>query len=139
MKRPDLVLLVALALLLLASLGFFAWAWQTAAKRDAVRFRNEMIDKMMRQKEQAAQSIQQGIAAADYRTIETGIARLRDLAVAADWYAAEASYRQHSDEFRQTLEELAQSAREQDLEATRQSYADLRVTCANCHALNRRP
>jgi len=136
MNRGDWILYAALGVLLLTSVGFFTWAWRAAAERDAVPFRDEMIDKMMRQKEQAAQAIEQGIGQRDYKRMEAGIVRLRDLAIAADWYAADAIYRQHSDDFRQTLNRLDRSVQDRDLEATRRSYAELRVSCVNCHELN---
>ena len=127
MKRGDWILYVALGVLLLTSIGFFTWAWQAAAKRDAVPFRDEMFDKMMRQKEQAAQTIEQGISQSDYRRMETGIIHLHHLPVPADWYAADALYRQNSDDFRQTLDRLDRSVQERDLEASRRAYAELRA------------
>ncbi len=136
MKRGDWLLYAALGVLLLTSIGFFAWAWQAAVRRDADPFRAEMIDKVMREKEQAAQTIEQAIEKSDYRRIEVGIVRLRELATAADWYAADDLYRQHSEAFRATLDRLNRSVQDRNLDAVRQTYAELRVTCSACHAQN---
>lgn len=136
MKRGDWILYAALGVLLLTSLGFFTWAWRAAARRDAVPYRDGMINIMMRQKDQAARTIEQGIERTDYRRMEAGMARLRELAVAADWYADDALYRRHSDAFRQTLDRLNRTVQDRNLEAVRRTFAELRVTCSECHELN---
>ncbi len=138
MKRPDLILCAILGGLILGLVVLFVWAWRESERRDVTPFRDEMMVKMMRRKQETSDGIEKALRQSRFRAVEAGVERLRELAVVADWYVEKEAYRVHSNDFRVALDRLDQSAQQRDLTAATTAYRQLQASCVDCHDLTGR-
>ena len=110
-------------------IGIFAWLWRVAARHDASPSRHGLGIQLMKMKTQSMADLRDGLATTDYRQLEDGIARLREVNDAANWYL----YGEAGADFRRALERFSGDVQSRDLSRAESSYEELTASCVACH------
>jgi hypothetical protein len=88
----------------------------------------------MKRKLEAAQKILEGLALANFDSIVTNAETLIFISRQASFRVLPTpEYELHSNEFRRIAGELANKAREKNLDGATLQYMDLTLTCVKCH------
>jgi hypothetical protein len=115
--------MVALALGLLVGTPWTG----SAQQKDAMRIL--MVEKLDKSK-----TVLEGIALADFRRITTSAEKLIQLSKTEEWFAYKTPrYELHTNEFRRAAENLADKARQKNLDGVTLAYFDLTMSCVRCH------
>jgi hypothetical protein len=90
--------------------------------------------KLMREKLVHAQRILEALTTSNHALLEREATALARVTESPDWWVLRSpEFRGHSDRFLKVANELAQSARDRDLDAASAQYASLTTTCYQCH------
>ena len=89
--------------------------------------------RFMHVKSQAMAELRAGLASGDFRRMETAVGRLSSTGTAASWYLSEKQYGNAGDVFRQTVAQLGRDLGSRDLNAAKETYRRLNVSCNACH------
>lgn len=117
------IIMVALTLALLV-----ATPWGgSAQQKDAIRIL--MVEKLDKSK-----TVLEGIALADFGKITTSAQKLIQLSKTEEWFAYKTQrYELYTNEFRRAAENLADKARQKNLDGATLAYFDLTMSCVRCH------
>jgi cytochrome c553 len=136
MMKADVIFYAASGTVsLLILVGILVWIWPKAAREDASRGRGRVAGQLMNLKSQSIIELREGLEDQDYRQLEQGIARLRKVNEAANWYLSEKQYGDQGDVFRQVLDQFSQNVGGRDLSSARNSFVQLTASCVACHRL----
>jgi hypothetical protein len=114
-------------------IGIFVWSWRVAARYDATSGRRGLGSQLMEMKTQSMADLRDGLATADFRQMENGIARLRQVNDAASGYLSELRYGEAGATFRQALERFSSDVQSRDLSRAKRSFDELTGSCVACH------
>jgi hypothetical protein len=122
MMRKALALIVLSA----SALGTFALLGRAQERGDLTKF--------MRQKLDHSQRVLEGLAREDFALIGRNARALRELSEDAQWRVSpNINYLRYSNEFQGLAEELAERAKERNLDGATLSYLKLTMNCIECH------
>jgi hypothetical protein len=106
---------------------------QQKAKEPAQRPKSD-VEKLMGKKLSHAQKVLEGIALAEFDTIESNAAELSILSKTAEFKVLKTpEYELHSNGFRRSLEEMKRGVKDRNLDAAALAYVDMTLTCVRCH------
>jgi len=92
------------------------------------------ISDFMQLKLTHAQTLLEGLALEDYEMIAKSAQSLSIQSMEATWKVFETpEYLQHSGEFRQAADAVAEAARKKNLDGAALAYVGLTLKCVNCH------
>lgn len=95
---------------------------------------DEQLAQLMKRKLEAAQKILEGLALANFDAIVNNAETLIFVSRQAAFRVLPTpEYELHSNEFRRVASELADKAREKNLDGATLKYVDLTLTCVKCH------
>ncbi|GBD37747.1 hypothetical protein HRbin36_02883 [bacterium HR36] len=95
---------------------------------------DEQLAQLMKRKLEASQKILEGLALAHFDVIVTNAETLIFISRQAAFRVLPTpEYELHSNEFRRIAGELAEKAREKNLDGAMLKYVDLTLTCVKCH------
>ena len=114
-------------------IGVSAWIWQVAGRQDEAPSRRGVVSQLMKIKTQSMVDLRDGLATADYRQLEDGVARLRKVNDAASWYLSEGGYGEAGSAFRRALEQFGDDVRSRELSMAKRSFEELTTSCVACH------
>jgi hypothetical protein len=90
--------------------------------------------RVMREKLVHSQQVLRAIMISDYALLDREAAALLQLTRAEGWQVLNSpEYIRHSDAFRRSIEELAESAKARDLDGAAVEYSSLVMRCYQCH------
>ena len=96
--------------------------------------RDRVVAEMMQKKLKSAQSVLEGIAKADFKKISANADELISLAKSETWQLIRSPrYEVFSNEFIRAAENLAQKARDKNVDGAALAYVELTLTCVRCH------
>ena len=105
---------------------------KAAAPRTAEQ--KETLQKFMRKKLDASNSILEGLTTEDYDLIAAGAAELTRASSAEEWRVSnDALYRQHSDQFRRIAGRLEKQAKAKNLDGAALVWLEGTMSCIECH------
>jgi len=88
----------------------------------------------MREKLEHAQKVLEAIALEDFDTIGARAQKLSAMSQAAKWQAFQnPDYAQYSVAFRRTVDSIAKSARDKNLDGATLGYVRMTMSCVECH------
>src|SRR5579862_1771713 len=88
----------------------------------------------MMEKLDKSKMLLEGIAMSDFQKIGTSAEGLIQLSKTAEWFVFRTPrYELHSNEFRRAAENIAQKAKDKNLDGVTLAYFDLTMTCVRCH------
>ena len=87
----------------------------------------------MRRKSAAAIQIRDGVTSGNFRRAGRGVAELRQISVACNWYLPDDQYTALSEDFRNALNLLDVAVSEQDASELPEAYRRLIESCTSCH------
>jgi hypothetical protein len=123
MKR----ILCAVTVLTLAFLPFHA-AGQ--GKKDS----DQVVAEMMKKKLKSAHLVLEGIALADFKKVGGSAEDLIGLAKSTTWQLIRSPrYETYSSEFIRAAENLAQKARDKNVDGAALAYVEMTLACVRCH------
>lgn len=118
--------LLLITLILAIALG--VWSSAGLGQQD------KPVRTVMKAKLKHAQAILKGLAVEDFVEIRTNAERLSALSRAAEWNIHKGpEYARHSKDFRATVDEMAQHAKDQKLDACTLDYVQMTMICVRCH------
>ncbi|MCS7014713.1 MAG: hypothetical protein NZM42_01175 [Gemmatales bacterium] len=95
---------------------------------------DEQLAQLMKRKMEAAQKILEGLALAQFDTVITNAEALIFISRQASFRVLPTpEYELHSNEFRRVAGEIANKAREKNLDGATLQYMDMTLTCVKCH------
>lgn len=125
-KAPLIVIVATLAFGLVAMSAFS-------------RPRPSEIRTVMKAKLGHAQAVLEGLAMEDFPKIQRNAEALAALSQAAGWSVHDTpEYVKFSQDFRATVQSMANNAKAKKLEATTLDYLEMTMTCIKCHSYVRR-
>lgn len=137
MRRRPLAL-ASLASALLAGLGGLLLLSLAPDSATAQGTQGRALRKFMRQKLEYTQNVLEGLTLEDYALIARNARALRELSQDAQWRVSpNMTYLRLSTEFQRLADEVADQARQRNLDATTQAYFRLTSNCIACHKLVR--
>jgi len=90
--------------------------------------------RLMREKLTHAQRLLEAITTSNHALLEREATALARITESPDWWVLRSpEFRGHSDRFLKITNDLAQSARDRDLDSAATQYASLTTTCYQCH------
>ena len=96
--------------------------------------RESKKNELMQKKLSHAQKVLEAIALGDFEKISKEAGELTILSKKASWLAVKSPrYDMFSNQFRRSLEALAENAKENNLDAAALSYVEMTLTCVKCH------
>jgi hypothetical protein len=106
---------------------------QQKSKEPAQRPKSD-VEKLMAKKLAHAQKVLEGIALAEFDTIESNAAELSILSKTAEFKVLKTpEYELHSNAFRRSLEEMKRGVKDRNLDTAALAYVDMTLTCVRCH------
>jgi len=127
-------LILAVLILLTLSAGCF-YARGLAAETEP----SENSSVLMQRKLGHAKDLLEGLALEDFDKIKASADELSLLSLEAAWMkGGNANYAMHNAEFRWAVEGIAEMADEENLEGATLKYAQVVITCVECHKTVRR-
>ncbi len=114
-------------------IGMFVWSWRVVTRQDAESGRHGLVTQLMNLKTQAMEDLRDGLATANYRQLEKGVAQLRDVNNVASAYLSDTRYGQAGSDFRRTLEQFARDVQDRQLPSAQRSFDTLAASCVECH------
>jgi hypothetical protein len=92
----------------------------------------------MRQKLEHSQRVLEGLALDDFAMIAENARKLKELSEDARWRVSpDINYLRHSAQFQDLAEELAQDAKNKNIDGATLAYVQMTVNCVACHKLVR--
>lgn len=89
---------------------------------------------LMQRKLQAAQKALEGIATGDFDRVGKNAEELILISKAAEWKVIDSpQYEMFSGEFRRRAENLAQAAKDRNVDAASLAYVEVTLNCVKCH------
>jgi hypothetical protein len=132
MRKAALVLLSAFVVVLPGSSGQGQEARQEPKKLD--RAITKELGDLMKRKLESSQKVLEGVALGDFDKVAMNAEDLIAISKKAEWKVLKTPrYTLHTNEFQRTAEELAQRAKEKNLDGAALAYVDLTLTCVKCH------
>ncbi|WP_435011490.1 hypothetical protein P12x_002802 [Tundrisphaera lichenicola] len=97
----------------------------------------------MRAKLEFSGKVLEGLTVEDYAMIEKGAKALKKLSQAAEWEVptipSVPEYLVYTNEFQRLADEIAQKARDKNLDGATLAYVKLTMSCVHCHKYIRGP
>jgi len=95
---------------------------------------DEKTSKLMRKKLEHAQKVLEGVALKDFDLIARHGEELMLLSQQAEWHVLKTPrYEVSSNEFRRSVDELIQKAKDKNLDGAALSYVEMTLACVKCH------
>jgi hypothetical protein len=96
--------------------------------------KDEKLHELMQRKLAASQKVLEGIALNDFAKIRKQADELIDISKQAEWRVIKTpQYELHSNDFRRTADNLANSAKDKNIDGAALSYVELTLACVKCH------
>ena len=96
------------------------------------------LRKFMRQKLEHSQKVLEGLALEDFAMIAENARELKELSEDARWRVSpDINYLRLSSQFQDLAEELAQDAKDKNIDGATLAYVQMTVNCVACHKLVR--
>jgi len=96
------------------------------------------LQKYMRQKLEHSKNLLEGLATEDFALIAKNATAMRELSEDARWRVSpNANYLRLSNEFQDLADEMADKAKERNLDGATLAYVKLTMNCIKCHKLVR--
>jgi hypothetical protein len=96
--------------------------------------KGDKLGDLMHKKLVASQSVLEGIALNDFKKISAQADELIAISKRAEWMAIKTpKYELYSNDFRRSAENLADSAKDKNIDAAVLNYVELTLTCVKCH------
>jgi hypothetical protein len=137
MTKTNGVLVAISLLLLIGVVTGVVWQLKRGSWEGRAPGRRSMAQQLMRLKSTAMADLRQGLEKEDYRLIERGITRLRQVNSAASSYLSDQQYGDQGELFLQELDAFGRHVASRDLPSARTRYVQLAESCASCHELIR--
>ena len=119
-------------IIILTAMGLCASLWGAWAAD-----KSEEVEKgttFMRAKLGHSQQILEGLLTEDFKMIITRAQKMSLLTRALDWAMLEApEYLERSAEFRRSVDQLADQAKQNNLDGVALAYLDVTIKCVQCH------
>lgn len=97
------------------------------------------VGEFMRKKLEASQEVLEGLMTDDFKMISSGAKTMETMSHASDWQVVEGPvYKLMSADFRKTCEELADAAKQENIDRSSLAYLRLTMNCISCHSFVRR-
>jgi hypothetical protein len=94
----------------------------------------EKTKALMRKKLENAQKVLEGVAMRDFSLISKHAEELMLLSQQAEWHVLKTPrYEVCSNEFRRSVEDLIQKAKEKNIDGAALSYVEMTLACVKCH------
>lgn len=125
----------------LAALAFCFTAWEmTGSEAEEAAPKNPVALKaFMQGKLDASRQVLHGVVTEDYEKIALGADQMRLMSMKADWNVlATKDYVTASKSFRRMTEQLAEAAKDGDLDAATLTHVKITMSCVDCHRLVRK-
>ncbi len=107
---------------------------QRQAKEEPNKVKDDKVKELMRKKLENSQKLLEGVVTNDFDKISKHAEELMAISKSLEWKAIKsARYELHSNQFRRTIEDLQERAKEKNLDGAALSYVDLTLTCVKCH------
>lgn len=95
---------------------------------------NKKLHQLMQKKLTHSQKVLEGIVLNDYDKIVDHAQELILISKAIEWRVLKTpQYEMHSNEFRRSAENLAQAAKNKNIEGATLAYMDMTLVCVRCH------
>jgi len=92
------------------------------------------VQVFMRAKLEDNSQILEGLMTNDFEKIEKAAEHLTLMSTATEWHVIQGPiYKQHSNEFQRSVEQIKASAKRKNLDAATLAYMHMTMTCVNCH------
>jgi hypothetical protein len=92
------------------------------------------LAKFMRAKLDASSKVLDGLCTEDFEKIVAGATSLKEVSSAEQWrVSTDVMYRQHSAEFRGTVDDLLQAAEKKNLDGAALAWTRSTLSCIECH------
>jgi hypothetical protein len=99
---------------------------------------DKAVRQFMRQKLEHSQKVLEGLTREDYTLIATNARAMKALSEDAQWKVSpNIKYVRMSTEFQNLADELAQNAKQRNLDGATLTYVKLTINCIECHKLVR--
>ena len=133
MTKANIMLSVGAGALLLAIALGFVWLWSLSGASDSRAAADDLVARLMKRKSAAVANIRDGLDQGDYRQAERGVAELRRIGAASNWYLPDQRYSHLSGQFRQALDQLNDVLAARNTQQVRSTYTVLIESCQACH------
>lgn len=95
---------------------------------------NKKLHQLMQKKLTHSQKVLEGIVLNDYDKITDNAQELILISKAIEWKVLKTpQYEMHSNEFRRSAENVAQAAKNKNIEGATLAYMDMTMVCVRCH------
>lgn len=143
--------LITVLVVVAATAGFFAENWTSRAesppgkpaiskkaparqRADGEEREKSLLAQFMRAKLTASSDVLEGLVTEDFELIGKGAKNLKKLSSAEKWRVSnDAMFRQHSAEFRSSVDSLEKAAEKKQIDAAALAWTNTTLNCIECH------
>ena len=109
------------------------------ATEEPNKVKDDKVKELMRKKLENSQKLLEGVVTNDFDKISKHAEELMVISKSLEWKAIKsARYELHSNQFRRTIEDLQERAKEKNLDGAALNYVDLTLTCVKCPQIRSR-